>query len=185
MKTDARTRYTKKVIRESFLSLLREKPLNRIIVKEICERSEINCATFYRHYQDCFDLQAQLEADFAEKLRSALRSDNFKNIEVFYLHILDFLKKSGESCLPLLTARGAAFPTELFLSCQREALPLLARNCPQLDAETLNLLYHFISQGCSGLMSYWFQSGMKEPPETVAHFMTEAGNAVLEHYIHA
>ena len=37
MKTDVRTRFTKKVIVEAFLSLLREKPLSKITVKEVCE----------------------------------------------------------------------------------------------------------------------------------------------------
>ncbi len=42
MKTDARTQYTKKVIRECFFELLKETPLNKITVKGICERAQIN-----------------------------------------------------------------------------------------------------------------------------------------------
>ena len=39
-KTDARVRYTRRVIKESFLSLLSEKPVNKITVKEVCEAAE-------------------------------------------------------------------------------------------------------------------------------------------------
>ena len=49
-KTDARVRYTRRVIKESFLALLHEKPINKITVKEVCEAAEINRATFYSHY---------------------------------------------------------------------------------------------------------------------------------------
>ena len=41
-KSDARVRYTQRVLKESFLSLLREKPVNKITVKEVCELAELN-----------------------------------------------------------------------------------------------------------------------------------------------
>ena len=56
MKTDARVRYTLNVLKKSFLSLLEEKPVNKISVKEVCEHAELNRATFYTHFNDCYDL---------------------------------------------------------------------------------------------------------------------------------
>ena len=53
-KTDARIRYTQRVLKESFLTLLKQKPVNKITVKEVCEMAELNRATFYAHYSDCF-----------------------------------------------------------------------------------------------------------------------------------
>lgn len=50
MKSDARVRYTKMVIKNSFVKLLAKKPLEKVTVKETCELSEINRATFYKHY---------------------------------------------------------------------------------------------------------------------------------------
>lgn len=51
-KTDARIRYTQRVLKESFLTLLKQKPVNKITVKEVCEMAELNRATFYAHYSD-------------------------------------------------------------------------------------------------------------------------------------
>lgn len=56
MKTDARVKYTKMVLKKALLELMQHKPVNKITVKEICERAELNRATFYAHYSDCFDL---------------------------------------------------------------------------------------------------------------------------------
>ena len=39
-RTDARVRYTQRVLKESLLSLLKEKPINKITVKEVCELAE-------------------------------------------------------------------------------------------------------------------------------------------------
>ena len=48
MKTDARVRYTVHMIQNVFLELLKEKPVAKITVKEICEHAEINRSTFYK-----------------------------------------------------------------------------------------------------------------------------------------
>ena len=61
MGLDARIRYTKMVIQESFAALLKERPINRITVKEICEGAEINRATFYKYYADAYDLLDKIE----------------------------------------------------------------------------------------------------------------------------
>ncbi len=49
MKQDARVRYTQKVLKEVLLQLLEQKPVNRITVKEVCERAGLNRTTFYTH----------------------------------------------------------------------------------------------------------------------------------------
>ena len=46
MKIDPRIRYTRNIIQTSFLELLRQKPLENITVREICEKAEINRSTF-------------------------------------------------------------------------------------------------------------------------------------------
>lgn len=61
MKTDARVRYTQNIIRDTFLDLLKEKPIHKITIKEICEIAEINRGTFYKHYEDIYDLMQKLE----------------------------------------------------------------------------------------------------------------------------
>ncbi len=72
MKTDARTRYTKKVIREAFFFCLAEKPLREVTVKAVCDRAEINRATFYRYYRDCYDLLDRLEQEMLSAFREIL-----------------------------------------------------------------------------------------------------------------
>ena len=42
MKTDARVKYTKMVLKKALLELLEHKPVNKITVKEVCERAGLN-----------------------------------------------------------------------------------------------------------------------------------------------
>lgn len=61
MKLDARVRYTRRVIQEALLTLLEQKPLNKITVTELCALAQINRATFYAHYADCYAVLNALE----------------------------------------------------------------------------------------------------------------------------
>ena len=72
-KSDARVRYTQRVLKESFLTLLREKPINKITVKEVCELAELNRATFYAHYSDCFALLESVEQELLDAFGQSLR----------------------------------------------------------------------------------------------------------------
>ncbi|MEI3131006.1 MAG: TetR family transcriptional regulator [Oscillospiraceae bacterium] len=75
MKTDARVKYTKMVLKKALLELMQHKPVNKITVKEICERAELNRATFYAHYSDCFDLLESIEEElFGRSLNDLCRA---------------------------------------------------------------------------------------------------------------
>lgn len=54
---DLRVLKTDGLIRETFLQLLAEKDFTEISVREITERARINRSTFYRHYEDKYQLR--------------------------------------------------------------------------------------------------------------------------------
>ena len=53
---DRRTQYTRRVIREAFMELLKTTPYPKITVTELCRLAEINRGTFYLHYYDVDDV---------------------------------------------------------------------------------------------------------------------------------
>ncbi|HEX9039174.1 MAG TPA: TetR/AcrR family transcriptional regulator C-terminal domain-containing protein [Ktedonobacterales bacterium] len=56
---DLRVRRTRKLLWEALLALLAERPLEEITVKDICERAMAHRTTFYKHYEDKYDLLEQ------------------------------------------------------------------------------------------------------------------------------
>ena len=56
-----RVRLTKKLLTDSLLHWLQQKPIEHITVKEICEYAELNRSTFYLHYADQYELLQALE----------------------------------------------------------------------------------------------------------------------------
>lgn len=89
---DLREKKTLRNIKNAFLELRKEKFLERIKVKEICEKAEISKATFYLHYSDIYDLSETLQK---EVIISIL--DSIPNPEKIYSNYVEFTKKLLEA----------------------------------------------------------------------------------------
>ena len=75
MKTDMRVILTKRLLREGLLSLLKEKPLSRITVTDLCQASGVNRATFYNHYETVPMILRDILREYAEKIEQTFRSE--------------------------------------------------------------------------------------------------------------
>lgn len=169
MGQDARVRYTKMMIQVNFVSLLKQKPLNKITVKEICEAAEINRATFYRYYLDVFDLMEQLEGEILEELQQTLQIATQQDVHKTLVVILEKMKQNGALYSALFSSNGdPGFPLKIFQTCYAETASYIKAQYPNLDEVRQAWVYVFAAQGSSGILSYWINDGMIEPPEQVA-----------------
>ncbi len=66
--TDLRIRRTHKYLQEAMIELIIEQGFDAITVGDIAERAMINRATFYRHYQDKYDLVAKIFEETTNQL---------------------------------------------------------------------------------------------------------------------
>ncbi len=65
---DRRNARTEALLKETLLSLLKKKSLNKLTVAEICRRANLGRGTFYLHYADVFDLYESIEIDAMDRL---------------------------------------------------------------------------------------------------------------------
>lgn len=172
MKTDARVRYTKMVIQNSFIKILAEKPLTKVTVKEICELSEINRATFYKHYCDPYDLLDKIESGFLEELENNVNESIYKGFQETITFILTSIKAEGELYKILFSENGDPhFPSRIFASCYKKYTAVGEdKRFQKLKPSEQKWLFYFIAQGCSGILSQWMENGMVEPISEVADF---------------
>ncbi|MEG1931694.1 MAG: TetR/AcrR family transcriptional regulator, partial [Pygmaiobacter sp.] len=66
---DRRIRKTRRILRQSLMS---EKKLREITVKELCDVADVNRGTFYSHYSDVYDLFEKIEDAIFEELSDVL-----------------------------------------------------------------------------------------------------------------
>ncbi len=74
---DIRIAKTKKGIISAFLELRSKKAIEKITVKALCEKAEINKSTFYTHFKDIYDLSEYLETKIANEIVSSLRHPEY------------------------------------------------------------------------------------------------------------
>ena len=70
---DLRIEKTKRAITNTFLELRSKKPLERITIRELCEKAMINKSTFYSHYRDIYDLSDALETEVVASVISFIQ----------------------------------------------------------------------------------------------------------------
>jgi len=168
-KTDARVRYTKRVLKESLLKFLKEKPINKITVTEVCALAELNRATFYSHYSDCFALLESIEDELVEAFgRVLLTEDSFhvsSMIEAFY----DIAEKNRDACSVLIFGKAGSPVLQRMISFARDrSLALWKENLPKASEADLALLYTHLS---SGLMHVFVEGYEKYDKETIIGFV--------------
>lgn len=89
-KIDLRIIKTNKILYETLLNLLKEKPFEEIKVSDICEKSLINRSTFYAHYNDKYELLASYISDMKQELTEELsKNTNISNSKEYYLEMIN------------------------------------------------------------------------------------------------
>lgn len=68
--SNQRSRLTVRLIREALLRLLEQEDFERITVSAICEEAEINRSTFYRYFDNQFQLLDAIEHELIEELEA-------------------------------------------------------------------------------------------------------------------
>ena len=69
---DIRIEKTERAIKQAFMELRAEKPVEKIRVKELCDHACINKSTFYAHYQDIYALATAIEEELVEAVVESL-----------------------------------------------------------------------------------------------------------------
>ena len=160
--------YTKKKIREEFIKILNERPLNKITVKDIASACKINRNTFYYYYTDVYALLSEL---FQTELQTVIDeyNDTFSWEESFIVAT----KVALENKIAI---------NHVYNSMQREELEDYIYN---VSGHVMNRYVEKLSDGISAssgdkklissfyqcalteMVLRWIASGMKEDPDTI------------------
>lgn len=168
---DARVRYTRMIIEESFLTLLSKKPVSKITVTELCQIAQINRATFYKHYLDVPDLLEKIEEDLFDTIRASFDKKDIQ-LKPFLVQMMHYTRDNRERFMALGGDNGDPnLMTKTFMVCYESAYPLLAQNMGSLTEKERQMLYHFLSHGAGAVLTWWVKDGMVEPPEDVAQMI--------------
>lgn len=179
---DRRIKYTKTVIKETFLELISEKDIKKITVSEICSKADINRATFYRYYLDVYDLLDSIKKELEEELKDAYRpkdeSENtVKNFSKAMLEVFIANKKIVK--LLFNTNNGLYFLNSILEIAYIRCKEKWKKDLPEIPEEDMEYAAIFIFNGALGVINFWVQndfdkdiSELSETIESLSYFGT-------------
>lgn len=91
---------TKRDITNAFMELLKSKTFSSITVHDICEKSLVHRSTFYRYYEDKYDLLSHVTTIIGKDLFQKVNS-NRESSHSFYDQILDYAEEHKQLFLNL------------------------------------------------------------------------------------
>ena len=185
---DRRTAYSKKMIRESLYELMKEKPLNKISVTEICQKADVNRSTFYAYYTDIYDLHQKIIKEFFEMHREILeKSKSFLETKpsLFSLSVDDYYKityiyvktaKDNQELYKFIFNQNSTNSIHVTYGKMffRAMLDLFPETTPEKTVNYFKSAFTFVSGGTTSIIMDWLK---KECPTSV-----ESLSRSLAHY---
>lgn len=155
---DRRTAYTRMVIRDALTDLLKEKRLDKITVREICERADINRATFYRNYMDIYDLYEQMEEE--------LTGDAFAggDIETGRYRLLEIIYDNQPFYREFFDSRLESRFVKDTVEAMHDRMRGLLKERGTYDERTFEISYQYNYYGVIGVIREWLNAGCPEDP---------------------
>lgn len=155
--------FTRRAIQETFLSLLDERPLSSITVKDIVEACGINRNSFYYHYRDLPDLVEEILREEAERIIG--RGGAVTSVTECYDAVIDFASHRRRAIMHIYRSvsrdvfeRYLMDVSEFFIRQYLSSLP----DEVEIPAESCELLTNYYSCLCFGLVLRWLSDGMPE-----------------------
>lgn len=170
---DRRIRKTRDVLKKSLITIMKDKNINSITVKELCEEADINRGTFYLHYKDVFHMLGEIEKELFEEFQNMILSHEISPDKIetkpILKDIFTFISKNSDFCMVVLCERGdMVFMKKIVSVIYEKGYNDWSNILKKNDKALFDKYYSFILFGAIGLIDYWLNNGLKESPECMA-----------------
>lgn len=179
-KTDRRVLKTKRAIRNAFASLLTEKDITEISVKDIADRAEVDRKTVYAYYNGGYEIMEELENELITSFGEVIdRYDYAKDYDNPY-HVFEILTEEINKDLGfygqfMKMNSKSQLSAKIYTLLKSEIRKALATT-PIRDKNKLDLISEFITAGMIRSYQSWFNSGCAQPLES---FSKDVGTVVI------
>ncbi len=176
---DRRTAKSKDAIRACFLSLLKQKKLNKITVAEICRMADIGRGTFYLHYTDVYDLYGQIEDELCQGLyqlfESCYPTTDAENSRRLAEGLTLYVEENKDLFLLLVRSENNRSLQKLLAVFHEKVIMESRKLHPEANLEYEAVEAIFAVSGIVGVLEQWLRGGMRYPRAAIAGML----NAIM------
>ena len=156
---------SRRMIREAYAALLKEKELSKITVTDIVKRADLNRATFYAHYPDVRGVTEEIEDEIIEKMLEVLKkfqfTSFFRNPAPLLLQLSRYLEEDAEFYRILIRANGSEIFMEKLKKVFTEYM-LHDSDIPERirHSKMVELRVAYFAGGIVNLYKQWFRGDL-------------------------
>lgn len=177
-KQDRRVSRTKRAIRNAFITLLTEKELEKITIKEIADRADVDRKTIYNYYNGISAILEELENDFFATVEAALEEFDFtkqKGME-FFDALAALVEKNLELYELLMCIDSSTRLSGKLVGYIKRKISFAISWTQGRSREKIDLATEFVTAGILAAYKHWFQS---DRTKTLREFSHEMGALIL------
>ena len=155
--------FTRRAIKETFLQLLNDRPLNQITVKDIVEGCGINRNSFYYHFEDMPALVEEIVEEQVQRLIQ--KHPTVRSMEECFDVIVESVMENKRAIYHIYHSLSRdVFEQHLMDICQYVASSYVKVEFEgtSLNEEDLQALIRFHKCECFGSVIDWLNGGMKD-----------------------
>lgn len=185
---DRRKRRTKKLLKNAFLHMLKQKDITQISVTSLCEMVDINRTTFYLHYNDIYDLLEDFENDFLNQIDTFVDTiilSPLTSLEVTKA-VLTFIYENKEILSLFLIQKKEEYFYKRIDVKVRQLFSIKTRQIYKVytNEEEFEKILSFFTYGFYGIYYDWIKNDCKEDIDKIANLTTQLSTAYFDATLH-
>jgi len=185
-----RVRRTQKLLREALVDLIEERGFEALTVGEITDRAMISRATFYRNYQDKYDLVEQIFSEAMGTMFTAVSEPGKEHPPAIWVKFFEHIAEYERLYRALLGRKGSSWFVLKMRSSMSELLKeyeklpfhqsaIGSKNSPIKD----DFLNDLVSTLLVETIVWWLEKGKPYSPQVITTRCVSLVNAIFKESI--
>lgn len=181
---DLRVRRTRLSIQNAFIELTIEKNFNSVTITDITDRAMVNRSTFYRHFQDKYDLLDKYMDDLYHLLDPSKEAspEEYDSPPTGLIQMMEHLQVHSDFYSSMLGPQGyLPFAEKIREYIERRigrSLPIdISQQSP--GQPPLDMILSSISNAAIGSIRWWLDNGTPYTPLQMATWLVQLSNSYL------
>lgn len=176
--------FTKQAIRNSFIKLLNQRPVNQITIKDIVEDCGINRNSFYYHYQD---LPSMIEEIILDEINVIIRQNpTIDSLEQCLNIATSFALENKRAAMHLYhSSNRDLFERYLWRVSEYAVRTYIstALSCYSVRESDMEIMIRMSKWECFGAVMDWLSGGMKDDIQAIYSRIGQLKRGTLEEVI--
>lgn len=167
-KENRRVQMTRRMLKDALLEMLERERIEKISVRTLCEKANVNRSTFYKYYTSQYDLLSEMETGLLSQIDQCVQAKEANENRCLEKKLV-FMKENMKLCQILIgNHTDTDFQTRLL------NLPNVRQELTQnlhLEKEEQKYAHEFIVNGAYYMIVRWLKDNCTETPEQMARII--------------